>query len=71
MQMLKQGTGSFKCAKHIKVHFFWLKDLFENGVIEMIYMPTDEIVADILTKPVVSWKFQYCFINYWDGMMLK
>jgi hypothetical protein len=25
MQMVKQGTGSFKCAKHIKVAFFLLK----------------------------------------------
>jgi hypothetical protein len=31
MQMIKQGTGSFKRAKHIKVHYFWLKDLIDQG----------------------------------------
>jgi hypothetical protein len=59
MQMVKQGTGSFKRAKHIKVRFFWLKDLIDSGLIDLIYMPTDELVADILTKPLMGWKFQY------------
>jgi hypothetical protein len=48
--MVKQGTGSFKRAKHIKVRFFWLKDLIDLGLLELVYMPTDELVADILTK---------------------
>jgi hypothetical protein len=47
MQMVKQGTGSFKRAKHIKVQFFWLKDLLDKGLLELIYMPTDELVADV------------------------
>ncbi|MFN9981749.1 MAG: Ty1/Copia family ribonuclease HI, partial [bacterium] len=51
MQLLKQGTGSFKRAKHIKVQYFWLKDLIEKGLIEFVYTPTKELVADILTKP--------------------
>jgi hypothetical protein len=59
MQMLQQGTGSFKRAKHIKVRFFWMKELLDNGLLKLIYMPTDELVADILTKPLAGWKFQY------------
>jgi hypothetical protein len=59
IQMLNQGTGSFKRAKHIKVRFFWMKDLIDQGLIELIYVPTEELVADILTKPITGWKFQY------------
>ena len=59
MQMLQQGTGSFKRAKHIKVQLFWMKELLDNGSLKLIYMPTDELVADILTKPLTGWKFQY------------
>ncbi len=59
MQILKQGMGPFKRAKHIKVRYFWLKELIEQGMLELIYTPTDELVADILTKPLVGWKFKY------------
>jgi hypothetical protein len=64
MQMLKQGTGSFKRAKHIKVRYFWLKDLIDNGIIELIYTPTEELVTDILTKPLLGWKFQYLLYKF-------
>ncbi len=59
MQMVKQGTGTFKSAKQIEVHFFWLKALIDEGLIELTYVPTDELVADILIKPFNGWKFQY------------
>jgi hypothetical protein len=51
MNMVKNGTGSFKRARHIKVHYFWLKDLIDDGIIQLVYQSTDELVADILTKP--------------------
>ena len=57
--MLKQGTGSFKRAKHIKVRFFWLKDLIDSGDIILKYCKSEELVADILTKPVTGSKFGY------------
>jgi hypothetical protein len=38
MQILQQGTGSFKRAKHIKVQFFWMKVLMDNGSLKLIYM---------------------------------
>jgi hypothetical protein len=72
MQMMKQGTGSFKRAKHIKVRFFWLKELIDQGQIELVYTHTDELVADILTKPLSGWKFQYLLYKLigWNGSNL-
>ena len=55
--MLKQGTGSFKRAKHIKVRFFWLKDLIDAEEIVLKYCKSEELVADLLTKPVTGAKF--------------
>jgi hypothetical protein len=73
MQMLQQGTGSFKRAKHIKVQFFWMKELLDNGSLKLIYMPTDELVADILTKPLTGWKFQYLMYKLigWNSRWIK
>ena len=45
MRLLEQGTGSFERAKHIKVRFFWLKDLIDDGEIILIYVPYEELVV--------------------------
>ena len=59
MHLLKQGTGSFKRAKHIKMRFFWLKDLIDEGEIILKYVPSEELVADMLTKATTGAKFKY------------
>ena len=59
MRLLEQGTGSFKRAKHIKVRFFWLKDLIDEGEIILKYVPSEELVADMLTKATTGTKFKY------------
>jgi hypothetical protein len=73
MHMIKQGTGLFKQAKHIKVRFFWIKDLIDKGKIKLIYLPTDELVADILTKPMAGGKFQYLLFKLirWNHIMIN
>ena len=59
MHLLEQGTGSFKRAKHIKVRYFWLKDLIDEEEIELQYIPSEELVADLLTKAITGAKFKY------------
>jgi hypothetical protein len=59
MEMLRQGTGSFKRAKHIKVRYFWLKELIDTGRVILKYVCSKDLVADILTKPVTGSKFRY------------
>ena len=57
--MLAQGTGSFKRAKHIKVRFFWVKDLIDEGEVILKYIASEELVADLLTKALTGSKFKY------------
>ena len=49
----------FKRAKHIKVRFFWLKDLIDGDEIILVYVPSEELVADMLTKATTGAKFKY------------
>ena len=51
MRLMEQGTGSFKRAKHIKVRF--------KGEIILGYVPSEELVADMLTKATTGTKFRY------------
>jgi hypothetical protein len=41
------------------VRYFWLKDLIDEGIIKLEYQSTNELVADILTKPLTGAQFQY------------
>ena len=45
-------------TKHIAVHHHFIRDEVENGTIRPEYIPTDDQVADVLTKPVSREKFE-------------
>jgi hypothetical protein len=48
-----------------------MNDLIDQGKIELIYVPTDEVVADILTKPMSRGKFMYLLYKLigWNHIM--
>lgn len=45
-------------SKHIETKFNFVKDLITTNKIKLIYCPTEEMIADILTKPLQSTKIQ-------------
>ena len=67
---MEKGGGSFKRTKHIKIRYFWLKALVDEGVLKFEYVQTAEMVADILTKPLVGPVFQFLAekITGWFGV---
>lgn len=44
-------------SKHIDIKYFYIKDLIEKNSIAIKYCPSDNMLADILTKPIQSTKF--------------
>ena len=36
--------------KHIQLRLYWLRDVIEEGMIAPEYVPTAQMVADLLTK---------------------
>ncbi len=52
IRLLKNGKSSSDRTKHIKIRYFWLKDRVDVKDILVEYMPTEEMIADILTKPL-------------------
>ncbi len=58
--LMKKGRFlSRKKTKHIKSKFFFIKDRIGDGEIRVIYPPTEEMWADILTKPLQGKAFRY------------
>ena len=44
-------------SKHIELHMHFIRNLVHDHVIEVLYCPTDEQVADIFTKSLTEAKF--------------
>ena len=47
-----------KATKHIEVRHHHMRHCFESGIIMPIYVPTEEQVADVLTKPLLKEKHE-------------
>lgn len=45
-------------SKHIDTRFHFVKDYVEHQLVVCTYCPTDDMVADILTKPLSAKKFE-------------
>lgn len=69
---IKNGKmSSGKKTKHIRVKFFFIKDRVDNGEIKVIDCPTEEMWADVMTKPLQGMAFRTmrvelmnCPVNY-------
>ena len=44
-------------TKHIEIHMHFIRQLIQDGVLSLEYMPTEAQVADIFTKPLASPRF--------------
>jgi len=44
------------CTKHIDIQFHYICQTVEEGAINLIYCPTDDMTANILTKALLGWK---------------
>jgi hypothetical protein len=44
-------------SKHIDIKFYFLRDQVSDGVLQLLYCPTSEMVADTLTKALPTTQF--------------
>ena len=54
---LSSGTGSRR-TRHIDVAYHFVRELVEDRKLEIVYIPTDEQVADLFTKPLGPQQFE-------------
>jgi hypothetical protein len=46
-------------SKHIKIRYHYIRDMVQRGVVKLQYVGTDDLVANVLTKPLSRVKFEY------------
>jgi hypothetical protein len=57
MSLIKNGASTSDRTRHVAIRYFWVKDRISTKEIEVIYCPTEDMIADILTKPLVGEQF--------------
>ena len=58
MKLEENGRSSTsKRTRHMDIKYFFITDLIRRGEIVVEYCPTDKMLADYMTKPLVGTKF--------------
>ena len=57
--MIKRGKPSSKYSRHINIRYFFIKDKIEKNELRIQYKSTNDMIADILTKPLQGSKFKF------------
>jgi hypothetical protein len=52
ISLANKGYPSSQRSRHINIRNFWLTDRITNNEVKIKYVPTSEMLADILTKPM-------------------
>ena len=50
--------SSSQRTRHIKIRYFFIKDRIEDGEMQVVYCPTDDMIGDFFTKPLQGEKFK-------------
>ena len=74
LSLAKNGyVSSSKRTKHIKAKYFFVRHYHKTGELDLQYCPTEQMWADVLTKPLQGAKFRLmraflmnCPIDYSD-----
>jgi hypothetical protein len=69
MALIKNGKSNSDRTRHIAIRFFFVTDRINSNEIKLEYMETEEMLADILTKPLqgeVFRKLRDRLLNWYD-----
>ena len=62
-----RNPTSHQRSKHIDVRHHYVRDMVRSGDVHLVYCPSGQMLADMLTKPVDRIIFERC----WDGLGVK
>ena len=52
IRLAETGRSTSPRTRHIKIRYFFLKQFLDSGELQVVFCPTDKMIADILTKPL-------------------
>ena len=58
MALIKRGGPGSERSRHIHIRYFWLTEKVAQGEVELQHLGTEDMFANILTKPVQGAQFE-------------
>ena len=55
----KTGRSCSERSRHIEIRYFWIHEYLKSGKVTLQHMSTENMVADMFTKPLQGTKFRY------------
>ena len=46
-------------SKHIEIKYHYIRDMVQRGAVKLLYVATEEQIANVLMKPLARLKFEY------------
>jgi hypothetical protein len=56
---LSENPVSHDTTKHVEIKYHYIRDIVQRKAVRVEYLPTDEQIAYVLTKPLARSKFMY------------
>jgi hypothetical protein len=57
MTLIKKGKSRSERTRHMSIRQFWITERVNNGEIRVEYLPTENMIANLLTKPLQGSQF--------------
>ena len=55
--LVQNGNPTSKGTKHVKMKYFFIHQHIDNGDMRLEYCNTEDMIADLMTKPLVGGSF--------------
>ena len=75
--IMNNGLSSVRRTKHMNIKYFFTQDYIEDGQLEVRYIGTNDMIADVLSKPLIGGQFMRLrdillgyAIHNWEGSLL-
>lgn len=62
-QYIAHYQGRRSRSKHLHIRFHYIRDAISTGIVNLKYLPTEQMLADSLTKCTSKFKHYFCFEN--------
>ena len=58
MALVARGRSGSERTRHIHIWYFWVKERVDTGEVRVEYLPSEDMYANVLTKPLQGSQFR-------------